>query len=36
MGKLEPGMKEGGSVSNKPKHRGWGKAVKGTKFKGTF
>ena len=30
------GMKEGGSVSSKPKHRGWGKAIKGTKFKGTF
>ena len=29
------GMKEGGSVSSKPKHRGWGKAVKGTIFKGT-
>jgi len=30
------GMKEGGSVSSKPKQRGWGKAIKGTKFKGTF
>ena len=29
-------MKEGGSVSSKPKQRGWGKAIKGTKFKGTF
>ena len=27
---------KGGSVSSKPKQRGWGKAIKGTKFKGTF
>ena len=30
------GFAKGGSVSSKPKQRGWGKAIKGTKFKGTF
>ena len=35
LGPGMPGMKEGGSVSSKPKHRGWGKAIKGTIFKGT-